>query len=171
MILRSKLRRVGNHDATGPQRPPGQWKSQLWPRVGQQAFTLAEVMVVMGLTMILVIAGMRAILAMNLATRRTADYNAALAVVQAKIENIRAATYNPPNFPWTSATVTLTNDRAISLDEAGVTFQVPGTVISTIKPVSAGHLVTVTGTFQQSRQEPLTVSLQTIVNTYSAGQK
>jgi len=113
---------------------------------------------------------MGAIISMDTCTRRTADYNAALAVVEAKIEDIRAATYNPPNSPWTSSTVSLTNSSSVDLNQAGVTFLVPGTVVSTITPVAAGHLVTVTGTFQEPRGA-LTISLQTLVNQYAAGQQ
>jgi hypothetical protein len=136
----------------------------------RQAFTLVEVLIVMGLTMILMVAGMGALFSMNLCTSRTADYNAALAVVEAKVEDIRAATYNPPNFPWKSSTVYLTNSDSIALDQAGVTFRVSGTLISQIQPVASGHLVTVTGTFQEPRKT-LKVSLQTLVNQFSGGQQ
>jgi type II secretory pathway pseudopilin PulG len=139
-------------------------------RAGTGAFSLIEVLIVMGLLMILIAAGMGAILSMDSCTRRAADYNAALAVVEAKIEDIRAATYNPPNSPWTSSTVYLTNNTSVALDQAGVTFKVAGTVISTITPVASGHLVTVTGTFREPRGA-LTISLQTLVNRYSAGQQ
>jgi type II secretory pathway pseudopilin PulG len=137
---------------------------------GIGAFSLVEVLIVLGLVMILIGASMGAILSMDRCTRRTADYNAALSVVEAKIEDIRAATYNPPNSPWRSATVYLTNNSSVALDQAGVTFKVPGTVISTITPAAAGHLVTVTGTFQEPGGA-LSMSLQTLVNKYSAGQQ
>jgi len=58
----------------------------------------------------------------------------------------------------------------IALDQAGTTFVVPGTVTSVITPVTNGHLVTVSGTFQ-TRRTPITVTLQTVVNKYSAGQQ
>jgi prepilin-type N-terminal cleavage/methylation domain-containing protein len=140
------------------------------PVAHQRAFTLIEVLTVTGLVGMLVVAGMGALFSMDLCSRRTADYNAALAIVEAKIEDIRAASYNPPNSPWTGAVVYLTNSDSIALDKAGVTFQVPGTVISKIEPVASGHLVTVTGTFQEPRLT-LTVSLQTLVNKYSGGQQ
>jgi hypothetical protein len=124
----------------------------------------------MGLTLVLIAVGMGALFSMDLCTRRQADYNAALSVVEAKIEDIRAATYNPPNSPWLSTAVNLTNIDSVALNQAGVTFQVPGTLISTITPVAAGHLVTVTGTFQEPRKV-LTITLQTVVNSYSAGQQ
>lgn len=135
------------------------------------AFTLVEVMVMMGLVVMLFVAGMGALLSMDLCTRRAADYNAVLAVVEAKVEDIRAATYNPPNSPWTASAVYLTNNDSIALNKAGVIFKVSGTVISRIEPVSAGHLVTVTGTFPEPRGRALVVSLQTVVNKYSGGQQ
>jgi hypothetical protein len=115
-------------------------------------------MIVMGLVMVLFASGMGALLSMDLCTRRAADYNAAMAVVEAKVEDIRAATYNPPNSPWTASVVFLTNSDSIALNKAGVTFQVSGTLISRIEPVASGHLVTVTGTFPEARGA-LTVSL------------
>lgn len=125
----------------------------------------------MGLIGLLMVAAMGALFSMDLCTRRTADYNAALAVVEAKVEDVRAATYNPPTGTnFNSTTVCRTNSSSIALDKAGVTFQVPGTIVYTIQPIASGHLVTVTGTFQEPRQV-LTVSLQTVVNVYSGGQQ
>ena len=145
-----------------------------WPVAAarKQAFTLIEVLVVMALVLILMTAGMGAILSMDLCTRRTGDYNAALSIVEAKIEDIRAATYNPPSSPWTSSTVYLTNNNSIALDQAGANFKVPGKVVSKIEPAvgGSGHLVTVTGTFDEPKRV-LTVSLQTVVNKFSAGQQ
>jgi hypothetical protein len=81
-----------------------------------------------------------------------------------------AATYNPPNGNFGASTTYLTNSDFMSLDQAGTTFKVPGTLISEIKPIASGHLVTVTGTFQEPRGT-IVVSLQTVVNKYSAGQQ
>jgi prepilin-type N-terminal cleavage/methylation domain-containing protein len=134
------------------------------------AFSLVEVMVVMGLVLILIVGALGGLLGMDLCSRRTADYNAALAVVEAKVEDVRAATYNPPNSPWTSSTVYLTNNSSIALNQAGATFQVPGTVITKIEPVANGHLVTVTGNFAEARK-PISVALQTLVNKWSGGQQ
>jgi hypothetical protein len=127
-------------------------------------------MIVMGLVMLLFASGMGALFCMDLCTRRAADYNAALSIVEAKIEDIRAATYNPPNSPWISSVVYLTNNDSIALDKAGVTFKVTGQLISRIEPVASGHLVTVTGTFKEPRGA-VTVSLQTVVNKFSGGQQ
>src|ERR1051326_404948 len=136
----------------------------------QKAFTLVEVMVVMGLAGILMVAGMGALFSLDLTSRRTSDYNAALAVVEAKIEDVRAATYNPPNSPWLSTTTYVTNNASVALDKAGVTFQVAGTVCTKIETNAWGHLVTVTGTFQEPRL-PFAITLQTVVNRYSGGQQ
>jgi len=133
-------------------------------------FTLVEVMVVMLLVMLLMVAGFGAVFSMDLCTRRLADHTAAMALVQAKVQDIKAATYNPPNAPFGSSTVYMTNSGSISLNQAGTSFRVPGTLISEIKPVASGHLITVTGTFQEPRGS-LTVSLQTLVNKYSGGQQ
>src|SRR5258706_906448 len=133
---------------------------RLYPRAQARAFTLIEVMVTMLLLSILTIAGMGAIYSMDLCSRRLADYTAATALVEAKIQDIKAASYNPPNAPFGASTVYITNADSISLNQAGTSFKVPGTLISEIKPVAAGHLITVTGTFQEPRGN-LTIQLQT----------
>jgi competence protein ComGC len=138
---------------------------------GQRAFTLVEVCIVLVLVMILVVAGMAGLYSMDVCSHRTADHIAAMAVVQAKVQDIIAATYNPPNANFASTTKYLTNSGAISLAMAGTSFKVPGTLISELKPVASGHLVTVTGTFQEPRGGAITVQLQTIVNKFSAGQQ
>ena len=127
-------------------------------------------MVVMLLVTLLMVAGFGALYSMDLCSRRTADHTAATAVVEAKIQDIKAVYYNPPIYPFTATNVYVTNSDSISLDKAGATFKVAGTLVSEIKPVSAGHLVTVTGTFQEPRGT-LKVSLQTLVNKFSGGQQ
>jgi prepilin-type N-terminal cleavage/methylation domain-containing protein len=140
-------------------------------KTSQKGFTLVEVMVVMGLAGILMVAGMGALFSLDLCSRRTGDYNAALAVVEAKIEDIRAATYNSPNTPWLSTTTYLTNSSSVALDKAGVTFQVPGTLVSTFEPWGIyGHRVTVTGTFAEPRGS-ISITLQTVINQYSCGRQ
>jgi prepilin-type N-terminal cleavage/methylation domain-containing protein len=133
-------------------------------------YTLIEVMVVIGLLASLMIAAAASVSSGKLMSQRLSDYSAALAVVSAKVEDIRAATYNPPNSPWGTTATTLTNTSSIALDQAGTTFTIPGTITSVITPVTNGHLVTVTGVFQTRRQS-LTVTLQTVVNKFSAGQQ
>jgi len=139
-------------------------------RPGEAAYTLTEVLIVVLLIGILTIAGFGAALSMDACSRRAGDYIAATAVVEAKVRTIQASTYNPPNANFGSSTIYLTNSDSIALNQAGTTFLVPGTLISKIEPVASGHLVTVTGTFQEPRRT-LTVTLQTVVNRFSAGQQ
>jgi hypothetical protein len=107
---------------------------------------------------------------MQVSSKRVADYTSAMAVAEAKLQDIRAIYYNPPIYPFTYGTVYVTNQNSISLSQAGTTFQIPGTALVKIDyQGSLGHLVTVTATFQTDRK-PLTATLQTVVNTYSGGQ-
>jgi prepilin-type N-terminal cleavage/methylation domain-containing protein len=140
-------------------------------QTSQRGFTLVEVMIVMALAGILIVAGMGALFSLDLCSRRTGDYNAALAVVEAKIEDIRAATYDPPNSPWLPAIYSKTESASVALDKAGVSFQVPGTLVSTFEPWGIyGHRVTVTGTFAEPRGS-ISVTLQTVINQYSCGRQ
>ncbi len=127
-------------------------------------------MVVMLLLTMLIISAGAGIMAMDRSSRRLADYTAAMSVAEAKLHSIRAATYNPPTLPFASTNVLLTNVTSISLSREGTNFAVSGTVFSKIQPVAAGHLVTVTATFQEP-SGPFTVSLQTLVNRYTGGQQ
>ena len=157
--LSSQPFRVGRSVAL---RPPS--------RLAERAFTLIEVMVVMLLFGILLVAALGGLFSMDLCSRRLGDYTAAMAIIEAKVQDIRGINYNPPNFPFTASTVYITNNNSISLDKGGTIFKVPGTVVSAIKPVASGHLVTVTGTFVEPRGS-LTASLQTVVNQFSGGKK
>lgn len=134
------------------------------------AFTLVEVMVVTALLTALIIGVAAAVSTGNSTSRRLSEYTAALAVVEAKMNDIRIATYNPPNSPFGAAAMTFTGTSSIDLDQSGSQFTVNGTVTTTTTPVTAGHLVTVTGTFQ-TRRIPITVTLQSVVNKFSAGQQ
>src|SRR5215471_5361752 len=132
----------------------------------QNGFNLVEVMVVMALAGILIVAGMGALFSLDLCSRRTSDYNAALAVVEAKIEDIRASSYEPPNSPWLTGPFVKTESASVALNKAGVTFQVPGTLVSKFEPWGIyGHRVTVTGTFQEPRGS-ISITLQTVINQY-----
>ena len=133
------------------------------------AFTLIEVMASVALLSILVTTCGIGIFTMLTMTGRTADYTAINAVVEAKVQDIRSATYNPPNYPWGTNTIFITNANAVALDQSGVSFKVNGTVLSKIEPAgTSGHLVTVTGTFISSSR-PITISIQTVVNKFSGG--
>lgn len=136
----------------------------------RRGFTLMEVMIVTALLTLVIAGATGAICSGRLISRRLSDYSAAMAVVEAKMADIRNATYNPPNSPFGSTTVVLTSASSNDLDQAGVSFVVSGTVTSKIEPTASGHLVTVTGTFN-TRRTPITVSLQSVVNKFSAGQQ
>ena len=136
----------------------------------ERAFTLMEVMVVMALMTILIVSGFSAILSMKVWSNRLADYTGAMAVVEAKVQDLRAAKYNPPNAPFFGYTTNQTSSGSIDLNEAGAKFLITGTVVSRIEPVANGHLITVTGTFPAPHQ-PISVTLQTLVNKYSGGQQ
>lgn len=155
------MRRIGSGPASGP------------IPFSQAAFTLVEVMVVTVLVFILVLASFKTILYINFNSHRVADTSAAMSVAQAKLEEIRAATYNPPNAPFTASTNYLTNNSSICLSKAGTNFLLPGVVISQIVPTTEGHLITVTATFTNSDSTlnpNITVTLQSLVNSFSGGQ-
>lgn len=134
------------------------------------AFTLIEVMLTMGLLMLLIGSSMTALLFLNRAAARMADYTAAMAAVHGRMELVRAATYNPPNSPFTAAEVRVTNEVSLALVKAGTNYLVPGTVVTVIAPSASGHLVTVTGTFQ-ARGTPLVLTVESLVNRFAGGQQ
>jgi hypothetical protein len=127
-------------------------------------------MIVLLLVGLLMVVGFGALYSMDFCSRRLADHTAVTAIVEAKMQDVMASTYNPPNANFGSGTTYLTNSDSVSLSQAGTIFRVPGTLITEIKPIASGHLVTVTGTFQEPRG-PIVVTLQTVVNKFSAGQQ
>lgn len=136
-----------------------------------QGFTLIETALTMALLVLLCVGTLGAILEMQVSSKRTADYTSAMAVAEAKLSDIRAVFYNPPNSPFTYGTVYVTNQDSVALNQAGTTFMIPGTVVSKIEYEGRiGHLVTVTATFQTSGK-PMTATLQAMVNSYSGGQQ
>jgi prepilin-type N-terminal cleavage/methylation domain-containing protein len=139
---------------------------------GVRGFTLVEVMVTMFLLVILVTATLGSIASMQQSSTRVSYYNAAMAILEAKANDVRAVYYNPPNYPFTTgSTVTITNQYNVALNESATTFLIPGTLVTRIQYCgSMGHLVTITANFQASGL-PLTASLQTFVNKYSGGQQ
>ena len=137
---------------------------------GEAGLTLIEVLIATVLLMILIIGTVGALYFNTQASYRVADRTAAMTLVQAKLEAVRAATYHPPDSPFGPSTLSLTNNDSIALDKAGARFLIPGTLITRIEPVTSGHLVTVSGKFATPGR-PLTVQLQTVVNKYSGGQR
>jgi prepilin-type N-terminal cleavage/methylation domain-containing protein len=135
----------------------------------ETGFTLVEVMVVMALLTVLIVGCFGSILCMKLVARRTADFTAGMALAESKIHDIRAVLYSATNTIFSStSTTTNINSVSVDLNSAGTTFQIPGTVISTIQPIAWGHLVTVSVIIRESRLNQ-TNTLQTVVNTYSGG--
>lgn len=154
-------RRPGSHSASG------------CVPCSRAAFTLVEVLVVTVLVFMLILASFETMLYINFNSHRVADISAATSIAQAKLEEIRAATYNPPNAPFTAGTNYLTNNPGICLSKAGTNYLLPGVVISQISPTAEGHLVTVTATFTNgdSKLNPtITVTLQSLVNSFTGGQ-
>lgn len=127
-------------------------------------------LVVTALILLLVVSATSAIYFMDQAARRLADHTAGTGLVEAKVQEIRAATYNPPQYPFASTNVSTNYNVSISLNQAGQTYRVPGTIAVLIQPVSAGHLITVTGTFQ-TPGKPMSIQLQSLVNRLSGGQQ
>src|SRR6266567_1222859 len=131
----------------------------------QAGFTLVEVMIALGLLTILIIGSFSAIYFNSQASYKLADRTAIMALVRAKLEAVRAASYNPPDNNFKSTPVYLTNSHSIALNKAGTAFLVSGTIITKIEEVKSGtntlgHLVTATGTFVTAGK-PITVQMQT----------
>jgi type II secretory pathway pseudopilin PulG len=133
------------------------------------AFTLIEVMITMGLMMILVGGSLSALMFLGRSSSRMSDYTAAMAAVHGRMEAVRAASYNPPAYPFQNTDLTLTNKISVALDKSGTNYLLSGTIITVISPKASGHLVTVTGTFP-ARGLPVTISVQSLVNRFSGGQ-
>jgi len=141
----------------------------------QAGFTLIEVMIAMGILTILIIGSFGAICFNTQASFKLADRTAISALVRAKLEAVRAASYNPPDSNFKSTPLYLTNSHSIALNKAASGYLVTGTIITKIEEVKAGtntmgHLVTATGTFVTSGK-PITVQMQTVVNKFSGGQQ
>ena len=141
----------------------------------QAAFTLIETMIAMTLITILIIGSFSAIYFNTQASLKLADRTAIVALVRAKLEAVRAATYNPPDDNFKSTTVNLTNSHSIALNKDGTAFLVSGTIITTIQEAKSGtntvgHLVTATGRFVTAGK-PITVQMLTVVNKFSGGQQ
>ena len=134
------------------------------------AFTIIEGVITMALVGILFISAFAAIVFNAQASNRLADHMAVFAMVQSKLEAVRAATYKPPNTYFRTTTVWLTNAHAIALDKNGSNYIVTGTIITRIDPAISGHLVTVTGRFNTPRRQTV-VEMQTVVNEFSGGQQ
>jgi hypothetical protein len=142
----------------------------------EQAFTLIEAMMVLLLSVMLIGSAISLCLVMNYNSARQAYYTAAMSIVEGGIADLRAFPYNPPNYPFQASTLVLTNaNYPIRLGQDGTNLVIPGAVYSTIQPLGTyQHMITVMWTNalpgQPADPVPMSVSLQSIVNRYSAGQ-
>src|SRR6188508_2376659 len=82
-----------------------------WHRVSHTdgAFTLIETMIVVLLLSALITAVTAGIISMNRGSKRLASYTAALAMAEAKIHDVQAASYNPPVYPFAATNVVISN--------------------------------------------------------------
>ena len=138
-------------------------------------FTLTEVMIGLALITVVIIGSFSAIYFNTQASYKLADRTAIVALVRAKLEAVRAATYNPPDSNFKSTLVYLTNRHSIALNKAGTEYLLSGTILTKIEEAKSGtnmvgHLVIATGTFTNAGK-PITVQMQTVVNKYSGGQQ
>jgi prepilin-type N-terminal cleavage/methylation domain-containing protein len=141
----------------------------------QAGFTLVEVMIATALLTILFIGSFSAIYFNAQASYKLADRTAIVALVRAKLEATRAASYNPPDEFFKSTPVYQTNSHSIALNNAGTAFLVTGITLIKTEEVKSGtntvgHLVTATGSFTNAGK-PITVQMQTVVNRFSGGQQ
>jgi len=139
------------------------------PPCGQAAFSLVEVIVVLGLLGILVVAGFSMIALMDRSARRQGLHTTMLEAAQGKLEEIRATAYNPPVSPFCASNIVQSTNVVLALDRAGTSTLLSGALKTVVSPVSQGHMVTVTVTATNNSQ-PITVQLQTLVNKKSGGQ-
>jgi len=89
-----------------------------------------------------------------------------MSLVSGTMEELRGYEYNPPVDPFGLESVTTTNTHDIALSNDGTSYLIQGMVVTTVEPVSYGHLITVTGYFTNWNL-PYTVTLQNVLNSYS----
>lgn len=136
------------------------------------AVTIVEAVIFLALSVLVIAAALGATVEMQISSSRAAQYIAGMAIADAKAQDVRGWPYPGTNFSFTSnSVVTYTNSGNISLNQAGTTFIIPGTVTTKIQYIGyLGHMVTVTAVFQTPRI-PMTQTVQTVVNKYTGGQQ
>ena len=135
-------------------------------RKAEAGFNLIEVLIVSGLLMLLASSGFVTLIMMDRSSRRQAETMTAFELAQGKIEELRSTTYAPPTDPFKTTTNVVTNTVSIALNSSGSNATVSATMITTIAPITQGHLITVVlpvTTYGQSR----TVQLQSVVNDWT----
>ena len=131
--------------------------------------TLIEMSIAVTLILGTVIALWSSLMVLDRNSRRLGEYMTALGIAQGKIEEVRATNYNPPEAPFIAGTTSIVEEAELALDKNGSNFMVKGMIETEIKPMSQGHLVTVTATFTNMSQ-PYSAQVQTVVNKFSGGQ-
>jgi len=136
------------------------------------AVTIVEAVFFLALSVVIMAAALGATIEMQIASARASQYLAGMAIADAKAQDVRGWPYPGTNFSFVANSVaTYTNTGNISLNQAGTTFIIPGTVTTKIQYIgSLGHLVTVSAVFQTPRI-PMTQTVQTVVNKFSGGQQ
>lgn len=138
-------------------------------RGGRDAFTIMEGLIVTFLSMLLVIAGLGAVMLFDRLTRRMALQEAAVVIAEGQLEQYRSVAYtNTTTFKSTSYFET--NMITFSLNDQGTRYSVTGRVVNYFQPVTAGHLITSSVDYTQINQR-VSVSLQTVLNNYTGGQQ
>lgn len=139
------------------------------PGLGQEGFSLVEIVVVLGLIGILVVAVFNMVTVMDRVSRRQGLHTTMLEAAQGRLEEMRATPYNPPVSPYAASNIVQTTNLVLALNRAGTSTLLSGVLKTVIAPKSQGHLVTVTVTATNNSQ-PMTVQLQTLINKKSGGQ-
>lgn len=135
----------------------------------QGGFTIIEGLVVTFLSMMLVIAGLGAVMFFDKLTRRMALQEAAVVIAEGQLEQYRSVNYTN-SAVFASSSYYQTNTVTFSLNDQGTSYSVTGRVVNYFQPVTAGHLITSSVQYTQINQR-VSVSLQTLVNSYTGGQQ
>lgn len=138
-------------------------------REGRGGFTIIEGLVVTFLSMMLIIAGLGAVMFFDKLTRRMALQEAAVVIAEGQLEKYRSVNYTN-NAVFASSNYYQTNTVTFSLNDQGTTYSMTGRVVNYFQPVTAGHLLTTSVDYTQVNQR-VSVSLQTLVNSYTGGQQ
>jgi len=131
--------------------------------------TLIEVSISLALTVVLMTATFNALMMMDRNSRRVSEFNSALAIAEAVLEQTKTNLYNPPASPFPASVSLTTNTVSVALDSVGTNFLVSGRVLRRIEPVTGGHLVTVVASFTNMGLA-YRAEVQAVVNRYTGGQ-
>jgi prepilin-type N-terminal cleavage/methylation domain-containing protein len=135
----------------------------------RNGFTIVEVVIVLGLMLVLVLAAASTLTLLDRSSRRQAVETTAMEILRGKAEEYRAILYNPPVAPFTASVTGTTNVVTIALNKAGTSNQVTGTLRTDLRPISQGHLLSLSLALSAYNQ-PMTVRLQTLINKNTLGQ-